>query len=372
MPTPTVDKATALALAKALGGNESQVAQVGAAFKEPTIAETYKNVKAPVADPEAARAIDTGINMYSGVATAPVNEDEIRNKTLNQFQAEIDASNQIYADKLREAKVQGLSRLGSGRATAARSGLLGSDFGNAQNDKIAADNAAIENSILAEKQAKIAEIMGKASTAASGEIAAKRKAQQEGLDAYLKFLGAKTERKSANLKAVAASLIDQDIKPEELDPARLKELATSYGVTTDEIISTYTTDKKASDEAKKKAAAAAQKEGSFDLAQGGRRYVLQADGTYKILENPKDPSTTVKNPITITEAQRLGLPMSIVGQSQDTILPSFESAIAPAWFKEKADKEANASLLPDVLSKLWNEYRTKIKENFEAGDGALY
>ena len=363
-----------MALAGALGANDAQKATVAAAFKEPTIAETYKDVKAPVADADAGAAIETGINLYKGAATTPVDENTIRNNVLSQFQSEINAGNEIYAEKLREAKVAGISRLGTGRAISARSGTLGSDFGAAQEDKIKTENASIEAGIQAERLAKIAEITGKARTAASEEIALKRKAQTEGLDSYLKFLGAKTERKAASLKAVANSLITQGIKPEEVDPAQLQEIASSYGVTPDELVSSFTSEKKTYDEAAAKAAAAAAKDARVELSAGQKLFTLDPKtGQYVQVASAPSAPTGVKNPITITEAKTLGLPLSIVGQSQDDIVASLSLEAAPQWFREKAQAEtpARMSLSPETIAKLWNDYRTKVQTNFEAEE-SLY
>lgn len=373
---PTVDKNTALALAKALGANSTQQSQVSAAFgNEPKVSDVYKEFKAPAVDPEAGRAIDTGISTYKDVATAPINEDAIRAKTLETFQKEIDATNAVYADKVREAKVSGMGRIGSGRAIQARSGLLGSDFGAAQTDKIVADNAAIENSIYNEKQAKIAEILGKGSAAATAEIAAKRKAQQEGLDSYLKFLSAKTERKTANLKAVTSSLITQGLKPDELDPKKLKELADSYGVTTDELVNSYLNDKKAYDEAKTKEAAAAAKDARVELSAGQKLFTLDPKtGKYvEMASAPAAVSTGTKNTVTIAEAKSLGLPISIVGKSQDEVISSLGDEIPPQWFADKAKSEGlikGGDTFP-MLKKVWDDYRVKINNAFGESD-ALY
>ena len=38
---------------------------------------------------------------------APIDEDEIRRKVLSEYQAQIDSTNSVYADKLAQARVQG-------------------------------------------------------------------------------------------------------------------------------------------------------------------------------------------------------------------------------------------------------------------------
>lgn len=345
---------------------------------EPKVSEIYKELKVGEGDKEVGAAIDQGVGIYKGAGDTPINEDDIRNRILSTFQQEVDATNSVYTDKVREARTAGLSRVGSGRAIAARSGTLGSDFGNAQDQQIKNANNEIVNSIEQERLAKIAEIMGRGNSAVTAEIAAKRKAQEEGLDSYVKFLGAKTERKKANLKSLSKALITQGIKPEELNPDQLKQIADSYGVTPEELASSYITDKKEYDENKVKEAAAAAKDAQVSLSAGQKLFTLDPKtGQYvQVANNPSSGSTNVKNPITIAEAKTLALPLSIVGQSQEDLIASLGSPDIPAWFAEKAQREtgdpANLTLGPAKLSELWEAYRTALLSTFEGDGEELY
>lgn len=264
-----------------------------AAPAEPTVGQVYN---APDTGAATGAAIDKGINLYGGISNAPIDEGAIRSQTLAQFQKEIDAANSIYAEKLAEAKQQGLGRLGSARAIQARSGTLGSDFAGAQNDNVTTQNNGIENSINSELASKIAEITDKATSMSSAEIAAKRTAQTQGLDSYLKYLGAKTDRQTTGMKTIANSFIDQKIDPSTVDPKQLKTIADSYGVTPDALMSVYATEKKTADEAQakkdadaKKAAADAAKTGLETVSEGQQLYQFDpVTGTYKSLgKNPK-------------------------------------------------------------------------------------
>lgn len=230
---------------------------------EPTAGSVYKPFVAPTPNnttsPNRTYVGQDG-NTYDSVTGQvvahgdinPVDEGAVRSRILNLFQNEINAQNQVYAEKLNEAKTAGVGRLGSARATQARSGLLGSDFAASQNDKVNTDNAAIEASINAEKAAKIAEIMGTANGQAASEIAAKRTAQQAGLDEYLKYLGNRTTEKQTNLQKLAGSLLDQKLSIPDLNPQQLKDLAASYGVTVDDITSAYNAEKRTRDAAQAK------------------------------------------------------------------------------------------------------------------------
>jgi hypothetical protein len=138
---------------------------------------------------------------------------------------------------------------------------LGSDFGSAQTSNIMGQNSAITSSIGDERRAKIAEVLGKARTQISDTIAAKRKAQQDGLDSYLSFLGTASERKKANVKNLGSALLTQGLSPEDVDPVELAAIAKSYGVSVDDIISGYNDVKSTQATAE-----------GFTLTPGGARY----------------------------------------------------------------------------------------------------
>jgi len=211
----------------------------------------YQQFSAPTNDSQYNSALDLGIQQ-SQQAAQPFNEQDIRSQTLARMQQEIDAVNSIYGEQLRQAQIQGQSRLGSSAALAGRSGSLGSNVYQAQNEQVVQGNTAIENSIRQEQMAKIAAIQNKGNADATAEIAAKRKAQQEGLDSYIKYLGEKTTRKATGLQKVAQALLTQKLDISQIDPAQLKGIADSYGVSVDELKASYATEKKAYDAAQTK------------------------------------------------------------------------------------------------------------------------
>lgn len=340
---------------------------------EPTIGQTYKEFNAPITSAPADAAIEAGVNLYQNTDTKPIDEDAIRRATIARFQQEVDAVNSVFGEKLREAKVQGLSRLGSSNAIAARSGTLGSDFGMAQNEKVKGDNTAIENSIEQERLAKIEAIFNTADAAATNEIAAKRKAQTEGLDSYLKYLGAKTERKSANVKSVVNALITQKLDPSEIDPGQLRKIADSLGVTVEELTASYQADKKAADDAAREKLIKQAKDSRVELGEGQALYEIQSDGTYKFLgKNPKtfSPTAGAGSKLSRNEIVRLGLPLSLVDVPEKQVYAQLDSPDIPAWFKEKAEKEANQSLPVETLGSLWDTARVEIKKKAETDPGS--
>lgn len=370
----------------AAGGNPNagKDANYGTFTGDPTAADVYKGFNAPAVAVNPGKTYtgtdgstydsDTGALVAHGDIT-PVNDDQVRSNVLSQFQKEIDATNAVYAEKLAEAKQAGLGRLGSATAIAARSGTLGSDFGNAQNDKVVTANNDINASIGQEQAAAIASITGQANTLATTEIAAKRAAQTQGVNEYLKFLGDKTTRTAANLSTIAKAFIAQKVDPTTVDPTQLKNIADSAGLTTDQILASYATEKKTADAAtaattlaNEKTQSEIDKSNQVTVGEGQAIYQKQPDGSYKfIAKNAKTfaPGTASGTKLTRLEVAKLGLPLSLIGQSEKDVLGQLDSKDIPAWFVEKANNDAQQTVTPDELSKLWEAARKNISGKTE-------
>lgn len=194
----------------------------------------------------------------------PAEERRIQREQMALFQKEIDATNQIYDEMIRQEQLAGQGRLGSVGAMGARAGILGSDFQGAQEESTRQDTAKIVGGVQAERAAKIGAIMGTARKAAADEIAAKNKANREGAEAKIKFMADKKDRMNRNLNKLAASLVEQGINPDELSKEELDAIVTSYGTTAEDIKATYAS-KKFEQEAN-------QKDTTFTLSEGQARY----------------------------------------------------------------------------------------------------
>src|SRR5690349_5570502 len=73
----------------------------------PTIAAAYGSI------PQADQDVNAGAAFYKGIATTPVDEAGIRKGVMDRLQAEIDATNQVFNEKLAQAKQTGANLLGS-------------------------------------------------------------------------------------------------------------------------------------------------------------------------------------------------------------------------------------------------------------------
>jgi len=206
-----------------------------------TPASTTSNYQAPETDPTINDAYAGIGDYYSNLATTPIDEDQIKTDTLNQFQSEIDAVNNVYADQLAAAKAIGAGRLGTQTAVNARRGLLGSDFGNAAYANVENANATGENAIENNKLAAIAGLQDKIYQVAQQQINTKNAARQAGVDSYLNYLNGASDRKKTNAAEAATYILSQGLSINDLSPDQLSQTAQAYGVSVPDIEVAYKT-----------------------------------------------------------------------------------------------------------------------------------
>jgi hypothetical protein len=112
-----------------------------------------------------------------------------------------------------------------------------------------------------------------------------------------------------------------------------------------------------------------------DLNDGGADTVLaglsgsQKAAVSKVLSGVT-ASGGIGGSLSISEARGLGLPLSLVGASQSTILSQLSSPTPPGWFREYVDGKAAKSHAPDELAGLWDQFRDTVNGNFVAGKTA--
>lgn len=296
------------------------------AFGDPVVvtSPTMKSIYAGLgSDKTLNDAYNTQIKNAKDDSEQTIDEDQIRNDTLRSFQAEIDAQNSIFADKLARAKVTGANRIGSGNAINARRGLLGSDFGTANIDNINSGNEEIYGGIENERQAAVSKILTQARTDANKEIADKTAAKTAGLNDYVKYLSEGATRKTTNATTAAQLLLNNGTKIEDLKPEDLTALTGSYGISVNDLKSAYAPllvaaqkakkeqdakDLKALDdhnsalstiEKNKASTALAEKQFNEDVRQFGLNYALDQKKTaieqLKVdLTNPQSPQNQQK------------------------------------------------------------------------------
>lgn len=255
----------------------------------PTIGQAYSSATSSSSSSNGSEldaAYDAYGNMIKGTQ-GPIDEEAIRNATMSKFQAEIDAVNRYYAEqrdsRFRAEDRLGEARLGTGSAIQARRGLLGSDFGAAQTDKInmgtEENKRAIGATIEAERLAQVQDILGQARTMSDQEIADKEAARKAGATEYINFLKDSATRKEERSTSAMAALISQGVEPDE---GTIKSLAKELGISEKDFKAKFATVKKDAEVNARK--------GAQTKEVNGVLYQEQADGTYL----PVTPEATEK------------------------------------------------------------------------------
>lgn len=205
---------------------------------------TYQKSQAEI---DSDNAQKMAADYYSAQANSVVDEEQIRRDALAQMQAEIDATNRVYADKLQRAQVQGTGRLGTTSAIGARRGLLGSDFGESQYNQVEGANQEIYGSIENEKVAAVNALLTKAKESGTAAIAAKRAAKEAGISEYVKSLSTAADSSKKRAGDLAKQILLSKLGIDQYDKASLEEAAKSAGVSVDEIVRQYNEQKAAFD-----------------------------------------------------------------------------------------------------------------------------
>jgi len=204
---------------------------------EPTTpADAYKGLIGQTGSEDYNQFYSNWLAQQRAAAEAPIDEAAIRQKTLEQFQAEIDALNQLYAQKRKEALQQIEAAKGSSAAIQARRGLLGSDFGAAQTATVQKAGEDVLSSLDAERAAKEQAILSEGRTAGSAEIEKQTAAKKEAMNAYLEALKSEGTKTAANKAETIRRILANNIA---VNDNMLKTLAEQLGVPFEELKADY-------------------------------------------------------------------------------------------------------------------------------------
>jgi len=292
---------------KTSGGSTPVVAPTSPT--SPTVANTMSGIR--------------GLNYQTDPGTidtyqkAP-SEDQVRRQQMKLFQTEIDATNQVYDQMLNQERLAGQGREGTQRAMSARSGLLGSDFGESNRIGTQNYNLGQERAIQAERQAKVGSIMGTMRKAVADELKEKREARQSGYDAHVAYLRGGDERKANNSKTAASAILAAGLDPAALDPAELKAIAKEGGLSTEQIIFSYNELKneqaaaQAESDLKTRKAEADISKIEADIAKG--KLIELSEGG--MIYNP-ETGETFKNPKTSAPGTGTGTGLKVGGKTLD-------------------------------------------------------
>ena len=155
----------------------------------------------------------------------PVDENGIREDVRKRMQSSVDAINAQYANLIAQEKVLGEDRTGQTRAINARSGLIGSDFGNTNQQNTTEFNKQQEKFLKDEQNAKIQSVLMAIEDRASTEIATRK---AEALGQYERDMDAfrdAQDQARADFKLLAESGVDLNT----LNPAQKAALLKQSG-----------------------------------------------------------------------------------------------------------------------------------------------
>lgn len=199
--------------------------------------------------------INDYIAKQNATYNTPIDETAIRSQKEAEMQSQIDAINKVYADKLNQSRIQGQGRIGTNVSQQARGGLLGSDFGTAQQNQIQDVNKQANDLVEQERLAMVNALLAEASNSAAVEIANKRAAVEAGGKALLDYYAGAGERKAAKTKSAAQKLLALGKNPQDVSDAELKQM----GLSRQDLTIEFTTAQQAQEAAQATAQAQAEK-----------------------------------------------------------------------------------------------------------------
>ena len=160
---------------------------------------------------------------------ASINEAAIRDRVRTEQQARIDAVNAVYDDMVRRQMNVNEGNQGSTRAINARSGLIGSDFGAANDANQRAAGQQAVDAVNRERGLQISSIYAKIDEDVQNRVSAEKAAAQGKANEYKSYLEkAQGEAKARAVQLGASGMSFDQLKQEA--PDQLKKLLESSGM----------------------------------------------------------------------------------------------------------------------------------------------
>jgi hypothetical protein len=159
------------------------------------------------------------------VTPTEADQQTIRENIRRQMQASIDAINAQYGSLISRQETQNQDMLGQTRAINARSGLMGSDFGQANETKTKEYNQQQIKMIEDERNLMLQSVFEKVDQRAKEEIQARKQEALGNQQAYLDYLS----KSQAEAKKELSLLAGKGVKLETLNPAQRAKLFQQAG-----------------------------------------------------------------------------------------------------------------------------------------------
>lgn len=147
---------------------------------------------------------------YTAKYGGNVDEAAVRESVRQRMQAQIDAVNSAYDAMSREQSRINQGNLGATRAVTARSGTLGSDFGNASMSGQEQANAKALAAIEAQRALETSKLYGEVDATAEADILRKRQEAKDQAAGYSAYLDSERQKALDYAKTLGASGLSLD------------------------------------------------------------------------------------------------------------------------------------------------------------------
>src|ERR1035437_3888546 len=255
---------------------------------------------------------------------APTVDD--RTAATQQFQAQIDALNQVYAQQKQAEMQAGQGRLGQTSSIEAASGMLGSLSGKAMDDTQNTANTTAQTAIGSKPSSDIAGVYASINKAATDAATNRRDANRLGADASVAEIQGRQAQASKDATSATSAYFAAGNDGSKLSQTDITAWAKSLGTTPDAVQNAINTAKSANDAATQKAAldtanlTKAQNDattglnktistsnGSFSSTDGGKTWTPIQGSTKPTVPTATPGSTTASGLPAVTTAGGKGI-----------------------------------------------------------------
>ncbi len=259
--TPTGNLYMDLATGKTYANEAAYRATLGGGTTPPPPGSTGNLMYNSGINPNDQNALDIINNRNRTLATEEIDPNAIYQRTLSQYQSQIDAINNIYNDQLNNSRIKNAptykARADQNRIGQVQGGLVSSPMGGAQTDQVnnvnAQEQAAAEAIINDRRAQELAAVHGQIRQSQEAALKAKYEAQRQGSDAVLAEINQRPAKKQANLSNAVKALLAGGHDPSKMSAEELNSFTTGLGVTKQELQAEYNSQQAEATSAKTKA-----------------------------------------------------------------------------------------------------------------------
>lgn len=168
------------------------------------------------------------VSQYRADAQLDIDEDEIRDRVLSEYQPWISSVNSVYEDIISRGRENAKIREGSERALQSRSGVLGSTFGLSEADRVRNVGMDQEQDIRNEQLMKLQSVYADSRNSAQTRIADLREMRRSGAEGYMESIERERAILDEGLGAFADNFVEQGFTVADIGEKELATLAKDW------------------------------------------------------------------------------------------------------------------------------------------------